>query len=41
MRNFLGNHAIHAILPGGVSMLLAALLVLLVRDVDDVKPQSA
>ncbi len=37
MRHFLGNEAIHAIVLGGGSMMLAAVLVLFVTDVDEVK----
>ena len=36
MRHFLGNHAINAIVLGGGSMVLAAILVLFVTDVDEV-----
>ncbi len=35
-RNFLGNQAIYVLIIGGVSMILAGLLVTLVDDVDDV-----
>ncbi len=35
VRNFFGNAAIYALIVGGVSMVLAGLLVLLVEDVDE------
>lgn len=37
IRNFFGNEAIYALLLGGLSMVVAALLVLFVDDVDEVK----
>ena len=36
VKNFFGNEAIYALLLGGASMILAAILVLLVNDVDEV-----
>jgi maltose/moltooligosaccharide transporter len=35
MKAFLGNHAINAIVLGGASMIVAAILVLFVKDADD------
>jgi maltose/moltooligosaccharide transporter len=37
MKHFLGNDAMNAVLLGGASMLIAAVVTLLVKDVDDTK----
>jgi maltose/moltooligosaccharide transporter len=37
VRNFYGGESIYALVTGGVSMFIAALLILFVKDVDDVK----
>ncbi len=39
VRNFFGNEAIYALLVGGASMFIAALLVMFVNDVDEVQKQ--
>jgi len=39
VRNFFGNEAIYALLVGGASMFIAALLVMFVNDVDEVEKQ--
>lgn len=40
VRNFFGSEAIYALLVGGVSMFIAALLVMFVNDVDEVKDRQ-
>lgn len=37
VRNFYGGESIYALVTGGISMFIAALLILFVKDVDDVK----
>jgi maltose/moltooligosaccharide transporter len=40
MKTFLGNQAINAIVLGGVSMIVAAILVLFVKDADDQRSKT-